>query len=306
MNAEEPVDSRLLQTFDAVVRHGSVTRAAQELGRSQPAVSHRLRALERDLGVRLFERQGQTLRLTEYGRRLHEVCADLMVRTQRLRDLLLDPDELEGEVTVGTLGALGSYLLAGPLAEVIREHPRIQLDLRFGLLEQHLSDLRGGRLDFAVFAGGPAARGLTFEAIGATEMLLAVPSDSPLGRPDRVERVSADAVRAAGHRYLAYGATADPVFEALEGGMRGAGLIDEWTPRVPRIESLRRLVAAGAGCTFLPHYVTELDAVDGRMRAVRVEGLEVSVPIHLAVRSSAVGTPVLDVVESALRRIDLG
>ena len=71
----DPIDLVLLQTFHEVARLGSVTGAAKQLGRSQPAVSHRLRALEAELGVPLFEKVGRRLKLTDYGRRLHEVMA---------------------------------------------------------------------------------------------------------------------------------------------------------------------------------------------------------------------------------------
>ena len=62
------------ESFYEVARLGSVGSAARALGRSQPAISHRLRALQDELGVELFEKVGRTLQLTEAGQRLRDRC----------------------------------------------------------------------------------------------------------------------------------------------------------------------------------------------------------------------------------------
>src|SRR5262245_24017623 len=82
----EPFSPARFETFYEVARLGSVAGAAVVLGRSQPAISHRLRALQDELGVELFEKAGRTLRLTEAGQRLRDRCADFIAWSRALHE----------------------------------------------------------------------------------------------------------------------------------------------------------------------------------------------------------------------------
>lgn len=66
------LDSRKLLAFATLARVGSFTQAAKEMSLTQSAVSHAIKALERDLGCRLFDRMGRTVTITPAGRRLLE------------------------------------------------------------------------------------------------------------------------------------------------------------------------------------------------------------------------------------------
>src|SRR5262245_38553035 len=119
------------QTFYEVARLGSVARAAASLGRSQPAISHRLRALQDELGVELFEKVGRTLRLTEAGRRLRDVCADFVSWSRVLHAAVADDATPTGRVTIGTLPTVASNLLVEPIANLLDSFPALELVFLF-------------------------------------------------------------------------------------------------------------------------------------------------------------------------------
>src|SRR5689334_9649500 len=119
------------ESFLAVARLGSVGEAARVLGRSQPAISHRLRALQDELGVELFEKVGRGLRLTETGQRLRDRCADFFAWSRILHDAVGDSAQPEGRVTIGTLPTVVSHLLVEAVAELVTRYPQLELAFVF-------------------------------------------------------------------------------------------------------------------------------------------------------------------------------
>lgn len=124
-------DTLTLRCFLEVAELGSFTRAAERVGRSQPAVSQQVAKLESHLGKALFTR-GRQLALTDdgqlflsYARRIHALHAEAL-------DRFREP-ELEGEVRFGLPEDFASVYLSEVLAEFTRSHPRIQLSIECDL-----------------------------------------------------------------------------------------------------------------------------------------------------------------------------
>jgi len=295
MNEKGPLDLLLLQTFTEVARAGSVTRAAERLGRSQPAVSHRLRALERDLGVRLFEKVGRRLQLSEYGRRLERECLDLMARSRHLRERVLGlRADREGRVTIGSLPTITSHLLVPALKDLLERHPRVALSFRFGYVPSLCERLRSGELDVLLIIGALEDPGLEVVHVGATSLVAAT---APALAPEDGAAISPEELRA--RRYLAFGGEPDPTFDRIERYAEAERLANSCTPRVPHIETLRELAAAGAGYTLIPEYTARRDRERGRLVLLRPEGLEDRLPISMVGRVGQVCGPALEVVRAA-------
>ena len=117
-----------LKAFEAAARHESFTKAADELSVTQGAVSHQVKALEVELGLRLFNRERQRLVITDAGRDYLEVVRDafdrLAVGTIRLLQL-----QRTGALTVTTSPNFASKWLVHRLGRFIEAHPDINLRL---------------------------------------------------------------------------------------------------------------------------------------------------------------------------------
>jgi putative choline sulfate-utilization transcription factor len=114
-----------LVAFEAVARHLSITRAADELALTQAAVSRKIRALEDDLGVRLFERLHRALRLTAEGERLQAAAsASLSHVAETAEQLRLRGG---GQVEVSTTIAFASFWLMPRIPQFRSEHPEVEL-----------------------------------------------------------------------------------------------------------------------------------------------------------------------------------
>jgi DNA-binding transcriptional LysR family regulator len=145
------LDLRDLAYFQAIVEAGHIGRAAEKVGRTQPALTKSVRRLEADIGAELFERSGRGLRLTSVG----EV---LFARTRQLRnavDMTLRElgDVARGEVghvRVGSAATTAEYLLPSLFGRLLKETPKVTIELAIGMNDVLRASLRAGKLDLVI------------------------------------------------------------------------------------------------------------------------------------------------------------
>jgi len=153
------IDLNKLRTFHDVATAGGVTSAAGGLSLTRSAVSHSLAALEAELGVRLFDRVGKRLLLTEQGRALSTTFGEIRGRLEAALDEVLDPEqEVRGEVRLGLFPGFSRRRLTGLLGRFLRAHPRASARLVYGSQREVLEQLLSGRVDFTLSLQRTAAR----------------------------------------------------------------------------------------------------------------------------------------------------
>lgn len=145
------MDVHLLRTFLAVAEAGSLTRAAEQVHLSQPAVSAQVKALEGQLGLALFRRSGRGMELTAEGERLVREAREIVVRVEGMSRLA---DRLRGDVTgVLRLGAIHcGYDLLVPrmVALMTQRFSEIEIRLEAATSGENLRAVLEDRLDVAV------------------------------------------------------------------------------------------------------------------------------------------------------------
>ncbi len=161
------MDIRDLEEFLAVLTHGSILRAAEELGIAQPGLSRRMQALERTLGVQLLTRSSQGVTATVYGSLL-EQHARLVLRDRQsaLDELQALRDGVLGCARVGVAPAL-SGLLPGAIERLANERPGLTFSVIEGTNDSLVRDLRNGEIDgaFSLLVPGAARDGLVVREI---------------------------------------------------------------------------------------------------------------------------------------------
>lgn len=130
-----------MRSFEVAARHLSFTKAAEELFVTQAAISHQIKALERDLGVSLFRRLNRTLALTDEGQALLPYVRDafdqLNAGVQHLEQLCCS-----GALTISTTPSFAGHWLVGRLGRLRSQHPDIEL--RLSATEREVDLLREG------------------------------------------------------------------------------------------------------------------------------------------------------------------
>jgi DNA-binding transcriptional LysR family regulator len=144
----------LLKAFIAVAGTGHLTRAAERLHVSQPAVSAQIKALEDELGVRLFERTSNGMVLTRSGRELL-AQADKVIAAcdEMLRMARAKRGELAGRLRIGTLSDPEFIRIGELLGRTVERHPLIELELHHEISGAALEAVRDGTLDASYYFG---------------------------------------------------------------------------------------------------------------------------------------------------------
>lgn len=139
-----------LRAFNAVATQGSYTRAAESLHVSQPTLSAHVKELEERYGVKLFERRGRGIQLTEFGRSVLDITQRLFRIETEVEELLLSARELvTGNLRVGSDAP---YHIIPMLAAFQRRYPGIRLSISFGSSDDLIKSLSAGKYDVAVLS----------------------------------------------------------------------------------------------------------------------------------------------------------
>lgn len=176
------MDTRLLVRFAKVAELGSVTKAAEMLGMTQPALSRDLAILEHEMGAKLFARQARGIGLTEAGKIFQE----------RAISLIRSLDELKQDVVSGSTGPCGELRLGFPMSmvdaitsplveKIYREYPNVLLSVYDGASDQVESKFHSGELDLAIFMSArPPIRSMNIQPLAVESMYLIGPPGSGL------------------------------------------------------------------------------------------------------------------------------
>lgn len=178
-----------LKAFEAAARHESFTRAAEELCVTQGAVSHQVKALEAELGLKLFNRERQRLLITEGGRAYLAVVRDAFDRIGDGTEQLLQRQS-GGALTVSTSPNFAAKWLVHRLSRFADAHPEI--DLRISASPHHV-DFAREDIDLAVRHGDGTASGLHVTRLCAEELFPAcspklLSGRNPLRKPSDLGR----------------------------------------------------------------------------------------------------------------------
>lgn len=290
------VDLNLLFTLHEVASRGSVTAAARALGRTQPAISTRLRQLEKQLGVVLFERAGRTMRPSPVGRAVIEEVAVLVAQLgtvlDRTRGLASEP---AGTVRVGALPTLCAYMLAPVAVRMAASFPRVRLSMAPGLTSAQLDLLRGGELDVIASVGLVRDAALRVRVVGQIDACLVVPAKLRL--PDR--RLSLSDI--ARFEHLAYGKIGDPFFDAVWAYLEESDLARRVRIEVSNIQALKQLVLEGGGVAIIPRYTI----VESTLAARDLRGLDVRLPLCVVTRPRGEDAPIVrELLRELAREVD--
>ncbi|MFZ3155448.1 LysR family transcriptional regulator [Pseudomonas sp.] len=153
------MDLATLNAFIAIAELGSFSEAAQRLHLTQPAVSKRIASLEQQLNVRLFDRLGREVSLTEAGRALLPRAYQILNVLDDTRRALTNLNgEISGRLTLATSHHIGLHRLPPLLRAFTRAHPQVALDIQFLDSEVAYEEVLHGRAELAVITLAPETR----------------------------------------------------------------------------------------------------------------------------------------------------
>ncbi|NDV06121.1 LysR family transcriptional regulator [Rhodococcus sp. IEGM 248] len=241
------MELRELEWFVILARTENVTNAATHLHISQPTMSRALARIERQLGVKLFDRNQNRIRLNKYGEiyRAHAVRAmqELTQGEERIRTLV-DPER--GVVSLGFLHSFGSWLVPSLLDQYHLVAPLTTFELEGGAADAIVDAVRNGRIDVGFVAPRPNAEDLAWVPLGRELLCLEVPPGDEFA-----DRESITIAEIAGRPMIALGPSyglrhvVDRLFDE-------AGLTPTIGIEATELSTLRALVRHGRGIAIVP------------------------------------------------------
>src|ERR1700761_2250085 len=222
-------------------------RAAEKCFVSQPTLSAQLKKLEDYLGVQLIERQPKNVSLTEAGEQIVSRARRMLEASEEVVTLARAPrDPLAGRLRVALLPTIGPYLLPRVSQPIRKGLPRLELRLYEYQTEQILERLESGEIDLGILALPIAMDGFETRELFTEPFVVAMPDQHRLTKRDTVKLDDLN-----GETLLLLEDGHCLRDQALEVCSR-VDLHEKQAFRATSLETLRQMVATGAGVTLLP------------------------------------------------------
>lgn len=229
-----------LETLVWIDRLGTFAAAAQRLNTTQPAISARVREIEEQLGIDLFQRDGRRMVLTSRGRWLVQACEPLR---QGLEQVLLEAGDFAGAtgaVRIGSGEIAAASCLPAFIQAIERDRPGIAMEIELDLTARLLQQLLSGTRDIVFLAGPVACPGMRTAPIGSVELVWAAGAE----------------VAAAGGfaQVLPVWSLPDhsPLHAVTLGTLEAHGIVPRSVHTCNNVRMLIEIVATGQGAAVLP------------------------------------------------------
>lgn len=237
-----PMELYQLRTFLAIADESNLTRAAERVHTSAPAVSAQLKALEEELGVRLFERTPKGMALTPAGERVAAEARRTLEAAQTLRAAAAElRDAVAGTVRMGTVSDPVGLRLGDAFVRLAQQHPNLAIHLQQSLSLAAIEEVRRGALDCAyVLTSMPGDESLDVQRLAPVRIVALMPArwgidGLPAGNEDLARRGWVGTAPNCGLR------------GHLDGFFRDAGVEPRFAARADSEAAIRGLVASGLG-----------------------------------------------------------
>jgi DNA-binding transcriptional LysR family regulator len=285
-----------LALFHAVAQAGGISRGAERLHVSQPAVSKQIKELEDALGIRLLERLPRGSRLTDGGKLLAQYVQRMAVVEEETARAIEEFRGLKrGRLAVGASTTIGAYLLPQVFGEFHRQHPDIELQLEIANTETIQNQLMEGSIEVGLTEGLMEAEHLDSEVFHEDELVAIAPRGHPLLKQKRV--TTRELCREPFILREAGSGTRAVVERAL--GKRGMKLKPVLSLASP--EAIKRAVIAGVGVAIVSRLAIFCELQIGSLAVIPVKDLVIRRPLHLQKLQSKSPSPAVSQFLKLLR-----
>lgn len=284
-----------LRTFLTVAEEGHLTRAAEKLMTSQPALSAQLRALEDEVGMKLFDRTSKGMVLTSAGRALQEqarrvveAARDFRSQAESLRDTI------SGEMVLGLNNRPEILRLMEILHDLTSNHPELRYEMLCGSSGVILQGLDEGSISIGFFEGECNNPKLTWHQVDTVELCLAAPVawTEELSTPDWKKLEAKPWIFVS--RMCSY-------FLAIQSICNEQGLNISPRFRVNECLTVLNLVADGLGVTLTSR--NQIDSPDFKGRIVALPHFRATVPLCIGYQTARANDPAIAVVRDTVLRV---
>ncbi len=274
-----------VEGFLETARHRNLSRAADALHVSQPALTARIHALEAEVGTPLFVRGRHGMELTDAGRAFvpyaERAIGALDAGTSLLSELRRGG---AGELVLGAAPAVSTYVLPALLVRYTRRYPKVRLVVRTGHSEEILDLALRREIDLGLVRE-LRHPDVEMRPLYDDELVLVAAGSHRFG-----DRTTVGIHELEGARLILFDRTSS-YYDLTNAFFRQAGVAPGGVMELDNIDSAKQMVGQGLGVALLPHTSVAAELADGRLRAIDIEG---AAPIRrriVAIRRHDIGPP---------------
>jgi len=262
-NMPQPLDSRQLRAFTILARTGSFTQTARELGLSQSAVSHSMKALEGEAGCRLLDKMGKKAVLTQAGEQLLERATRILAEMSEARAELGRLGKWgQSRLRLGASTTACQHVLPGVLREFKDSFPNCTVSIEPGDTPEMIEALRNHKIDLAVNLEPKRGEPLDFRPLFTDELHFIVSPQHPWARAGKVERAEI-----ARQNYIVY-KRRSYTSEMIEEHFRADDIVLFSQLDLGNMEAIKELVKLGIGISILAPWTAKKEIKAGTLVAL--------------------------------------
>ncbi len=260
---------RQLKVFEAVARHLSYSRAAEELHLTQPAVSIQIKTLEGHVGLALFEQLGKKVYLTPSGTEMVHFSRAIIQLFQEAEEAMAQFKGISGgKLNVAVISA-GDYFFPRLLVEFARRHPGVKINLTVHNREELLGQLAANLTDLAIMVRPPQKMDTLNESFAPHPYVIVAAPDHPLVAKRKIP------LSVLKHQPFVVREKGSDTWNSMEDGF-GEHLKDlNIVMEIKSTETIKQAVIAGMGIGFLSAHTISLELGAGSLTMLDVENFPV-------------------------------
>lgn len=276
------MDINQLEVLVTVARERSFSRAAEVLGRTQPAISQAIRRLEQEIGERLFDRSSKDGTLTPAGEVLLDHAQQMLNLRNSAARSMRDLRELqEGKVSISANEHTVFYLLP-VIEEFRRQYPKIKVEVHRGVASRIPKEVTSREVELGVISFTPSEHSIKAIHVMTDSLVVIVAPEHRLARREVISiNDLGDEVLIAHNAQSPY---RQSVIEAFDRNRTPMNIAIE----LPSLEAIKRLVEAGSGVALVPRLTAESEIGGGRLAALRVKELKLERKLNIIYRKNSV------------------
>lgn len=253
------MDFGQIEAFIQVAQHRSFSRAAEVLQLTQPSITARIQALERELGEELFERGGRGVRLTDAGTAFHPYVERILQTLQEGRDAVEEVRNIQlGSLRLGAALTISTYVLPGILHRFCEAFPGVDVFIRTGRSEQVLSMLLADEVHVGLVRSLANAEVETIDLYD-DEIILVAPPEHRFAASGK-----ARVAEAAGEPIVLFD-RGSSYYGLINNFFRQAGVIPNVAMELDSLEATKRMVEEGLGIALIPLVTAERELSAGTL-----------------------------------------
>ncbi len=261
---QDLLDTRQLRAFAALARCGSFTEAAGELNLTQSAVSHSMKALEDDLGSRLFLRSGKRVLLTQAGKELLSHAESILRRMGMARDAISSLEKSpRGRLRIGCSTAASQFILLAVLREFRDSFPLYNVTVLPGETPENMQRLREGEIDLSISLKPHEITGLTCQPLFYDHLELLVAANHPWA-------TTPPTALAVAEQTLIVTSRRSYTCELFRNHLLGQGVRANNFTELGSIEAMKQFVKLGLGTAIAARWTAEEEISRGEISCVRM------------------------------------